>query len=81
MFNLSTVGRASPRNFVCPPATARWVGVVATAGLARLVGIGGRTSSHSSSVHRVNSELVLLLLVSDQDKKEYSSPPIVVSLP
>ena len=45
--NISTVGSCSPMcGDVHPPATIRWAGVVAVAGLTLAVGIGGRSSLH-----------------------------------
>ena len=44
MFNTSTV--AVPDSDNVPPATTRWVGMLAAAGSSHVVAIGGRTSSH-----------------------------------
>ena len=56
MFNTSTVAMPVPPWL--PPATIRWVGVLAAAGYSRLVGIGGRTSPHELP-HKPSKVLVL----------------------
>jgi hypothetical protein len=70
VFNTSTVARDLTITVVGRlPATTRWVGVVAAAERTRLVGIGGRTSSHGPD--KLSKALVAV--------PRLSSPPTVVS--